>query len=101
MFINDRYISKGVQQAIPLDLQILMWDCIDALQKQNIELDYLQIFTFIKKRIDDIFLQEIQHSQEMPKYIKTYRIFSNEPIDKKIYVIDNGGYSTMILPEEY
>ncbi len=101
MFNNDRHISKDVQQAIPLELQIFMWDCIDNLQKQSIQLDYLQIFTFTKKRVDDIFLQEIQHIQEMPKYIETYNILSSESIDTKVYVIDNGEYSTMILHKEY
>jgi hypothetical protein len=101
MFDNDRYVSKGIQQTIPLELQSFMWNSIDKLKAQKYDLDYLQIFQLTKQRVEDIFLQQIIHSQELPKFVKTYILLSNEAIDTKVFVIDNGKYSTMLLYEEY
>lgn len=44
MFDNDKLITKGVQQNIPLELQLFMWNCIDILKDQRHQLNYLQIF---------------------------------------------------------
>lgn len=72
MFDNDRYITKGVQNIIPLELQLLMWNCIDTLKKQGKILDYLQVFEFTKLRLDDFEFQSIEHRQEVQIYKKTY-----------------------------
>lgn len=48
---------------------------------------------------DDI--QIIQHKQEVPKYQNTYSVLVSNPVDTKIFVIDDGDYSTMLLAEEY
>ena len=39
MFDNSRYLTRGVNQSIPLELQIFMWSCIGNLK---IEKDYLE-----------------------------------------------------------
>jgi len=101
MFNNDRYISKGIQQTTPLELQLFMWSCIHKLKSQNYKLDYLQIFVLTKMKIDNIFLQEITHSQEMPVFKKAYRLLTNQTVYSKVFVIDNGEFSTMLLSEEY
>lgn len=31
MFNQNRYLTKGVQTEIPLELQIFMWECIENL----------------------------------------------------------------------
>lgn len=101
MFDNDKFITKGVQQVIPLEFQLLMWNCVDRLKEQGQLLDYLQVFQFTKQRIDDIFFQKIDHRQELPEYIETYNVFSSEIINAKVFIIDDGAYSTMLLAEEY
>lgn len=101
MFDNNRYITKGVQQEIPLELQLFMWNCIDTLKEQGQELDYLQVFELTKERADDVFFQEIEHRQEVPEYKKTYNIFPQEIVDAKVFVIDDGSHSTMMLAEDY
>lgn len=65
---------------------------IDDLQGV-IKLDYLQIFNLS----DNI----ITHIQEQPEYKNTIKnpFTVLEPL--KIFVIDNGIYSTMLLPKEY
>lgn len=94
MFENSRYLTKGVNQSVPLELQIFMWKCIDELP---IEKDYLQVFNLSVK--DGI--QIIQHKQEVLKYQNTYSVLVSNPVDAKIFVIDDGEYSIMLLAEEY
>lgn len=94
MFENSRYLTKGVNQSIPLELQIFMWKCIDELP---IEKDYLQVFNLSVK--DGI--QVIEHKQEVSKYQNTYSVLVSNPVYAKIFVIDDGEYSTMLLSEEY
>lgn len=93
MFSNKRYITKGVQADIPFELQIFMWDCIKAVP----EPDYLQII-----RLSDFNgKQRIIHEQEIPEYKREYLLAVNEPINAKVYIIDDGDHSTMLLAEEY
>ena len=101
MFGNNRYITKGVQQEVPLELQLFMWNCIDTLKEQGQELDYLQVFELTKERADDVFFQRIEHRQEVPKYSMTYRLFPKEMVNARIFVIDDGSHSTMMLAKDY
>ena len=94
MFKNSRYLTKGVQENISLELQIFIWDCIDNLSEPK---DYLQVFNL--SVVDS--LQRIIHSTEEPEYKKEYLMPSDNPITEKIYVIDDGDHSTMLLAEEY
>lgn len=93
MFKN-RYITKGVQSEIPAILQIFMWDCISALPEPK---DYLQIFRL--SCIDG--KQKIIHEQEQPEFKREYILNSPEPVNAKVYVIDDGDHCTMLLAEEY
>lgn len=95
MFNNSRYITRGVNERIEPFWQLAMWNMIDSL---SIEKDYLQVFSLIWKNGMLI----ITHSQEQPFYKKVYT-FPCELTEKteKIYVIDSGEYSTMLLAEEY
>lgn len=94
MFENPRYLTREVNQNIPLELQIFMWSCIDEL---TIEKDYLQVFnlTIVNG------IQRIEHKQEVPKYQNTYSVLVDNPVDAKIFVIDDCDHSTMLLAEEY
>lgn len=94
MFTNKRYLTKGVQAEIPLALQLFMWGCIDKLPE---ECDYFQVF----KLENSGGLQKITHFSEHPEYYKEYMIPTDNPITAKIYVIDDGEHSTMLLAEEY
>lgn len=94
MFKNSRYLTKGVQENISLELQIFMWDCIDNLSEPK---DYLQVFNL---SVIDSF-QRITHTSEEPEYKKEYLIPSEKPIAEKVYVIDDGDHSTMLLADEY
>lgn len=95
MFRNARYMTKGVHEELPLNLQILLWSMIDSLL---IEKDYLQIFNI---KIVRGSLVEITHSQEKPVYNQTIQAVADIEKDVKVYVIDDGEHSTMLFAEEY
>ena len=95
MFNNSRYITKGINEELPLSIQILLWSLVDSLL---IEKDYLQIFTIKIIRGN---LLEITHSQEKPVYTKTIQAVGDIDRNMKVYIIDDGEYSTMLFAEEY
>ncbi|HOO05455.1 MAG TPA: DUF960 domain-containing protein [Ruminococcus sp.] len=94
MFNNQRYLTKGVQVEIPIELQLFMWECIDRMPEPS---DYLQVFKL--ENLNGI--QRITHFSEQPAYHKEYLIPSDNPITQKVYIIDSDDYSTMLLAEEY
>jgi hypothetical protein len=101
MFSNKRYITKGVDNDIPIDIQMFLWSCIDKMKQQGQQLDYLEVFELGGISNTNIINQEVVHSQEIPLYIKRYAICVDKPIDTKIFVIDDLEQSVMMLAEEY
>ncbi len=95
MFSNQRYITRGVIAEIPLELQIFMWECIDRLLENR---DYFQVFEL--ENLNGI--QIIKHFSEQPEYRMEYLLPTiSNPVTAKVYVIDDGDHSTMLLAEEY
>lgn len=94
---ENRYITRGVNEKLDLHLQLLLWNLVDDLK---IEKDYLQVFNL---RRDGNFIN-IEHLQEIPKYNSLITIDAKN-LDfqgtEKIYAIDSGEYSTLLLAEEY
>jgi len=96
MFEGDKYLTAGVDREIPIELQVFMWNCITNL---SVEKDYLQVFELSSTETG---LQKIIHRQEQPDYKKEYLIdMPFEAVETKIFVIDDGDHSTMLLAEEY
>ena len=99
---SNRYITKGIQEEIPVELQIFLWNRIEMLKKLVQELEYLQVFVLTSERADDILIQIVEHRQEVPEYNKIHKILCKEMVDAKIFVIDDeNGHATMMLAEEY
>ena len=94
MFQNKRFLTRGVQAEIPIELQLFLWNCIDQLPEER---DYFQVFAL--KEIDG--KQHIHHFSEQPEYSKEYQISTEKPITANVYVIDDIDHSTMILADEY
>lgn len=94
MFKNARYLTCGVNAEIPPEIQLFLWGCIDQLPPER---DYLQVFDLTP--MGD--MQSIVHSSEQPEHRMTYIIPSDHPITAKVYAIDSGDYSTMLLASEY
>ncbi|EOV2483533.1 DUF960 domain-containing protein [Enterococcus hirae] len=102
MFQNkgQRYVTKGVMDSLPVELQTLCWNLIDQNVQKKLPLDYLQIFEFSTEKGN----QKLVHRQEEPEERKEYLISPKlrlKSVSQKIWVIDSGEYQTMLLPEEY
>lgn len=94
MFNNDRYLTCGVDNSIPIELQLFLWECVDRMPAPR---DYLQVFELKPLGI----LQSITHSSEEPAYKMEYVIPMENPIAEKVYIIDDGDHSTMLLASDY
>ena len=95
MFNNQRYVTRGISNELPLMLQIILWGLIDTMEVA--EKDYLQVFLLSNEDGK----QRIIHEQEQPEYRKEYLFPSENPITAKIFVIDDETHTTMLLAEEY
>lgn len=99
MFNNKRYCTAGVQTKVPIVIQMVLWDLVDSMEVRR--RDYLQIFRLSEENGN----QKIVHSQEIPDYKMEYSVSPDntgtEPITAKIYIIDDGDHTTMLLAEEY
>ena len=103
MFGSNRYITRGINQELPMELTIFLWSRIDALKLDSDgDMDYLQVFEL--KEITDPEVKANQlviHRTEQPEYLRTHAITVAEPITEKVYVIDSEEYCTMLLASEY
>ena len=100
---EKRYITCGIDQRLPQDLQRLIWTSIDMrMLFADEKIDYLQVFTF--KKIDGEILA-LHHEQEEPPLLNVhytnYRPEYDEILHEKIFVIDDGDHSTMLFAYEY
>ena len=94
MFNNARYVTRGIIDNVDLCLQLFIWGAINDLK---IEKDYLQVFNCSSENGK----QKIEHIQEEPEYNKEYLLDAGTIFIGKIFVIDDGDHSTMLLAEEY
>lgn len=99
VFERKRYITKGVAETISPRLHNILWYIIDIMDVSP--KDYLQIFKLDQIYVNRDFMQRITHIQKQPEYKKEHIINFKEVINEKIYIIDNGDYSTMLLTYEY
>lgn len=96
MFENDRYVTRGVQASVSLPLQTLLWYLIDSMDVP--EKDWLQVFELEPAESG----QRIVHIQEKPLYRNEHVLrFGDVPLRAKLFVIDDGDHSTMLLADEY
>ena len=93
----QRYITSGVNEQISIDIQLFCWYCYEVVKATG-KYDYLQVFE-LKTVGEDT--QQIEHRQEVPECNQVYQLKSINPIEQKIFIIDEGEYATMLLAEEY
>ena len=99
MFENQRYITRGVTAEIDPVVQLAVFTMIDAmLVKQK---DYLQVFDLKPDIKDGVTVQRITHTQEQPPYRQELVTRCQNPVHQKMFCIDDGDHSTLLLAEEY
>ena len=91
---HNRYLTCGVDASIPREIQLFLWECVDHMPAPK---DYLQVFDL--KPVGC--MQSITHKSEEPEYRRVYLLSSDSPITEKLYIIDDGDHSTMLLASEY
>ncbi|MBQ8010684.1 MAG: DUF960 domain-containing protein [Oscillospiraceae bacterium] len=90
-----RYLTRGVNAAIPFALQVFLWECIDRMPEER---DYLQVFHL--SHMDG--MQRIEHTAEQPVFRMEHLLAAvSDIVTAKVYVIDDGEHCTMLLAEEY
>ena len=91
---KGRYLTRGVDAEIPIELQVLMWQAVDQMPEPK---DYLQVFRLSEENG----LQIVHHTSEQPLFEMTYIVEVKKPVTAKVYIIDDGEHCTMLLAEEY
>ena len=86
IFNNQKFITRGVAENIPIPLQLLMWEMIHNLP---VDKDYLQVF----KCGCCEGKQSVEHIQEEPEYKTRYLFNADTIFIGKIFVIDDGSFS--------
>jgi hypothetical protein len=99
MFNNQRFITKGIEFDIPVYLQNIMWYMIETMKAET--KDYLQVFKLERVMVGTELQQKITHTQEQPEYKYEYTFKAENPVNAKIFIIDDKTHSTMLLAEEY
>lgn len=103
MFNGERYLTRGVNETIPFEIQLFLWEAINRMPEPK---DYLQVFELSAS--DN--MQIIHHTSEQPEFDMTYILpccDDTAPINEKIYVIDDyyadedKHRATMLLASEY
>ncbi len=95
MFNNPKFLTRGIASKIPSWLVRLMWHMVLTMEAEA--KDYLQVFRLTKTSTG----QHIVHTQEQPSYRYELDIPCTDAVDAKVYVIDDGTHSTMLLASEY
>ena len=86
MFKGPKCLTRGVENSLPRWLIHLLWHMVLTPETEQ---DFLQRG------------QQIIHEQEQPPYKRELTVPCEDAVDAKIYVINDGTVSTMLLAEEY
>ena len=102
MFNSDKYATRAIASEVSLDLQMALWSMIERRKQKGKEVDYLQLFVLSTAEVDGQVVQRIVHKQEVPKMTDTYYLKDIiQPMNTKIWIMDNIEYCTMMFPEDY
>lgn len=94
-FCKKRYLTRGVNETIPFEIQLFLWEAVDNMPNPK---DYLQVFNLSIENG----LQVVRHTSEQPEFEMTYILTTvSNAVTAKIYIIDDGEQCTMLLAEEY
>lgn len=92
-------MTKSISEHLHEEIQVILWQLIDEQLKEELELDYLQVFELEIAGQEQI----INHRQEVPERERTKVISLRhaEPIKATVWCIDDGEDQMMLYPEDY
>lgn len=95
---GNRYITTRVAEQIHPIIIMLLWELIEDIPEQ--QRDYLQI---LKLSVDatDSRHQLVEHTQEKPYYKNNKMFYTLNPVNAKLYFIDDGTVQMMMFVDEY
>ncbi|EJQ42369.1 hypothetical protein IEE_03934 [Bacillus cereus BAG5X1-1] len=96
---QNRFVTKAVQNIIPLELQQFLWLIIDCRKAAGDRLDYFQVFE-LRSDHEHQFVCNTQVSPPLQLEYK-FTLNSKEVINCNVWLLDNGEYTTMLLPSDY
>lgn len=101
MFANKekRYMTRMIAEDVHVEIQKILWDLIDEQRKNDLELDYLQVFELIAMQGK----QHVIHRQEVPERSvrRVFKLKYTTPINQTIWCIDSDEYQMMLFPSDY
>ena len=100
--VGKRFMTCGIVERLPAEIQALLWSSIDTQLGLGLEMDYLQVFKF--EKVDNDILA-IHHEQEEPEQktviYSEYKAEYDALLAETVYIIDDGDHSTMLFATEY
>lgn len=101
----ERYMTKGIQERIPLELQMVLWELQTKIRCEQTKIDYLQVYELKINKGKEEGSQFVIHRTQEPRYKVNYSIQIKVPIEDKIFIIEDCYedkiVETMLLAEEY
>ena len=97
--IEKRYMTRMIAEVVHVEIQKILWDLIDEQRKNDLELDYLQVFELTSEHGK----QHIIHLQEVPERSvrRVFQLKYTTPINQTIWCIDSDEYQMMLFPSDY
>lgn len=90
------YSTKGIQEKMPFSLQMI---CLELFMgRKEKSSDYFHVFEL---SVTPQGTQQICHRQEQPSYESVLEIEVEDPIELKVWMIDEVEHVTLLLPKEY
>lgn len=102
-FAGRRYVTSGVADRIAPEVQAVLWRMIDNKRDAGEELDYIQMFELsASKNNRGEEVQIVVQRQERPAFVDAEAVAGlSVLVTERVWVVDDGECSTMMLPEEY
>lgn len=101
----QRYMTKGIQETLPIQLQFFLWELQMNLRATKKDIDYLQVYHLSTIAKDSKTFQVIHHKAEKPPYNAVYCLESEICFNDKIYIIsdkyEDSLVETMLFASEY
>ena len=94
-------MTRGIANTLEPALVLVLWQLITELvEEKEGQVDYLQVFDIVPDP-NSVRGIVVEHHSEVPLHKAVHRLQVTHPVKAKIFVIDDGEYSTMMLASEY